>query len=133
MKAWRAPGPGAALLALASTAWACGVCVEDKVAATYDYAVVQKAAAGGKAMVYCEIKGAFDVRRLRNAARQVRGLDAASVRVASQPAAVSFALDTAQQSPQAAVAAMQNAMPGTRIAIVRLITSRELAANAAGH
>jgi len=133
VRAWWARCCGAALLALAPTAWGCGVCVEDKVAATYDYAVVQKAAATGKAMVYCEVKGPFDARRLRNAARQVRGLDTASVRVSPQPAAMSFALDTAQQSPQSAVAALQKALPDSRVAIVRLITAGELAANAAGH
>ncbi|MEO8655156.1 MAG: hypothetical protein ABI409_13605 [Ramlibacter sp.] len=121
------------LLAIAAPAvWACGVCVEDKVAATYDHAVVRRAAATGKAMVYCEIRGSLDARRWQGAARQVRGLDPASVRVSREPAAISFALD-ASQSPQAAVAALQNAVPGSRVAIVRLITSRELAANAAGH
>ena len=101
-------------------------------AATYDHAVVQRAAATGKAMVYCEIRGSLDARRWQEAARQVRGLDPASVRVSREPAAISFALD-ASQSPQAAVAALQKAVPGSRVAMVRLITSRELAANAAGH
>ncbi|HMA06463.1 MAG TPA: hypothetical protein VKP68_01285 [Ramlibacter sp.] len=123
----------AVLLALAPTAWACGVCVEDKVAATYDHAVVQRAAAAGKAMVYCEIHGSLDARRWQSAARRVRGLDPASVRVSSEPAAISFALDTSRQSPQAAAAALQQALPGSRVAIVRLITSKELSANAAGH
>lgn len=133
MKArWRL-APGVAIFAIAGAAWGCGVCVEDKVAATYDHAVVQRAAAAGKAMVYCEIHGALDARRWQSAARQVRGLDTASVRVSSQPAAISFALDTAQQSPQSAAAALQKAVPGSRVAIVRLITARELAANAAGH
>lgn len=119
------------LLAIAAPAvWACGVCIEDKVAATYDHAVMQRAAASGKAMVYCEVHGSLDVRRWQSAARQVRGLDPASVRVSREPAAISFALDTSQQSPQAAVAALQKAVPGSRVAIVRLITSNELSANA---
>ena len=119
------------LLAIAAPAvWACGVCIEDKVAATYDHAVMQRAAASGKAMVYCEVHGSLDVRRWQSAARQVRGLDPASVRVSREPAAISFALDTSQQSPQAAVAAVQKAVPGSRMAIVRLITSNELSANA---
>ena len=116
----------------APAAWACGVCVEDKVAATYDHAVIQRAAATGKAMVYCEIHGSLDPRRWQGAARRVRGLDPASVRVSREPAAISFALDS-QQSPQAAVAALQKAMPGSRVAIVRLVTAKELSANAAGH
>lgn len=122
------------LVALAAPAvWACGVCVEDKVAATYDYAVVQRAAANGRAMVYCEIHGPLDAGRWRDAARHVRGVDGASVRVATQPAAISFALDTTQQSPQSAAAALQKAVPRSRVAIVRLVSASQLAANAAGH
>jgi hypothetical protein len=114
---WRA----AALIALAPAAWACGVCVEDKMAATYDHEVVVRAAAKGRAMVFCEIAGPLDVRQVRNAARNVRGIDAASVRVSSQPPAVSFALD-AKQSPQAAVSAMQRGIPsGTHVAVVKVI------------
>ncbi len=114
---------GAGLLALAAASWACGVCVEDKVAATYDYAVMQQAASKGRVMVFCEVSGAVDAPRIRNAARQVRGLDRSSVRLSTQPAALSFALDPAQQSPQAAVSALQRAVPpGTRLSIVKLVT-----------
>ncbi len=114
---------GAGLLTLAAASWPCGVCVEDKVAATYDYAVVQQAASKGRLMVFCEVGGAVDASRIRNAARQVRGLDRSSVRLSTQPAALSFALDPAQLSPQAAVAALQRAVaPGTRLAIVKLVT-----------
>ena len=133
MKPFHVAGCAAMLAVLTPVAWACGVCVEDKVAATYDYAVVQRAATGGQAMVYCEISGPVDPRRWQSAARQVRGLDAASIRVSTQPAAISFALDTRQQSPQAAVSALQHAVPRSRVAIVRLIPASELAANAARH
>jgi hypothetical protein len=110
------------LLVAVSSAQACGVCVEDKVAATYDHAVVQQAAAKGRVMVFCEVNGGFDGRRIRNAARAVRGLDMSSLRLSGQPAALSFAVDATQQSPQAAVRAMQLAAPaGTRLTIVRLI------------
>jgi hypothetical protein len=124
MKTWRRYGCALPLLVAVSSAQACGVCVEDKVAATYDHAVVQRAAAKGKVMVFCEVNGGLDARRIRNAAREVRGLDMSSLRLSLQPAALSFALDAAQQSPQAAVQAMQHAAPvGTRLAIVRLITA----------
>jgi hypothetical protein len=122
MKAAGGYGCALALLVAVSSAQACGVCVEDKVASTYDHAVVQRAMAKGKVMVFCEVNGSLDARRIRNAAREVRGLDMSSLRLSRQPAALSFALDTAQQSPQAAVQAMQHAAPaGTRLAIVRLI------------
>jgi hypothetical protein len=101
--------------------WACGVCIEDKVAATYDHEVVVRAAAKGKVMVFCEVAGPLDPRQIRNAVHRVRGADSASVRISLESAAVSFALD-AKQSPQSAVSAMQQEMPSaTRVSIVRLI------------
>ncbi|HWP10570.1 MAG TPA: hypothetical protein VNN06_02020 [Ramlibacter sp.] len=124
MKTWATLGCTLVLLAPVPPSWACGVCVEDKVAATYDHAVVRQAAAKGKVVVFCEVQGGLDARRIRSAARRVRGVDMSSLRLSSQPAALSFALDPAQQSPQAAVLAMQSAAPaGTRLAIVRLIDS----------
>ncbi|HWI81312.1 hypothetical protein [Ramlibacter sp.] len=110
------------LLALAApAAWGCGVCVEDKVAATYDHAVLQRAAANGQLVMFCGVTGRADAARLRQAAASVRGLDRASVRVSAQPAALSFALDPRRQSPRHAVAALQRALPpGTQVELIKL-------------
>jgi hypothetical protein len=107
----------------ARNAAACGACVEDKIAATYDHAVVEHAAAKGDIVVFCELKGPVEIRRLKAALRRVKGLDAASVRIAEQPPALSFALDDGRQLPEDAVAALQRAVPDTRITIIRLISS----------
>jgi hypothetical protein len=116
------------LLALAApAAWACGVCIEDKVAATYDYVVLQRAASHGQVVVFCEIRGRVDAARIRQAITRMPAIDAASVRVSAEPAAVSFALDSARQSPKVAVAALQRVLPaGTRLAILRLGTVKGL-------
>ena len=112
------------LITAASAAWACGVCVEDKVAATYDWAVVQQATAKGQGVVFCELAGQVDRHRIMKAARQVHGLQPATLRISPQPPALSFAMDLAQQSPQQAVAAMQRALPaGTRVKMLRLVTA----------
>lgn len=119
----------AVLLALfARTAWPCGACVEDQVAATYDHAVVQRAAAKGHVVVFCRLQGAVDVQRIKAAARGVSGLAVASVRVSAQPPAISFALDTARQSPQAAAAALQQALPGMRLTVIRQLDAARTAA-----
>jgi len=93
-------------------AFACGACDEDKMAATYDHAVSQDAAAHQKAVVYCAVQGASQPDRLRAVAAQIDGVDPASVRVSSEPAALSFALDKSVQSPEAAVAQMHKALGG---------------------
>ena len=111
----------AVLLLAGAGALACGVCVEDKVAATYDYHSVQDALARGRVVVYCEVGGLRDVQRARQAAARVRGVEARSVRVSAEPAAVSFVLDPKQQSAQAAVLALQAALPpGAKLAIVKV-------------
>jgi len=116
-----APFAAALLLALAAPAFACGVCAEDKIAATYDHASVREALARGRVVVYCEVAGLPDVQRARQAAARVRGVDARSVRVSAQPSAVSFVLDPKQQSAQAAVLALQAALPaGAKLAILKV-------------
>lgn len=123
---WRAAAALAAAMATfaPSTSHACGACIEDKVAATYDHAVVQSAAASGNVMVFCEVTGALDMSRLKEAARRVRGVKPQSVRVSAQPPALSFAVDPRRLSPQAAVdMAQRGLLPHTRLTIVRLLTT----------
>ena len=107
----------------ASNAIACGACVEDKVAATYDHAVIERATSKGDVVVFCELKGVVDVNRLKAAARHVKGIDATSIRVAQAPAALSFALNDVRQSPDNAVVALRHTLPDVEIKIIRLITS----------
>ena len=72
-------------------------------------------------MVFCEVRGPLDSRRLKTVAGRVKGLDATSLRTSAAQATLSFALDPTQQSPQAAVSALQElAPPGTQLTIVRM-------------
>jgi hypothetical protein len=101
---------------------ACGACVEDKVAATYDHQVVQRAEAAGDIVVFCEIEGAPDLQRLSQVARRQPGIRAASVRTSANPAAISFAVNPNRLSPQAAVDAAQRSLgDGARLTILRLL------------
>lgn len=112
-----------AVLALAApAAWACGTCAEDKVAATYDHALLQRAAKQGRVLVFCEVAGAWDMARLQAAARQTRGVDPDSLRFSREQSAMSFALDTRRQSAQGAALAIQRGAPeGTRVRIVQVM------------
>jgi hypothetical protein len=118
----------AVLAGAAIEASACGACVEDKVAATYDYDVVQHAIARGDVVVFCDVKGQMDTERLRKALRKLGGVDKSSIRVSTAPQAVSFALDTAKQSIDDAAAALQRDAGGLEIEVVRTIreSSREV-------
>ena len=109
----------AVVLSLSTSAQACGVCTEDKVAATYDHAIAAHAASRGRTMVFGEVRGHFDARRLKTAATRVKGLDPASLRTSTNPATLSFALDRRRLSVPEAVARLQAMVPaGTQLVIL---------------
>jgi hypothetical protein len=114
---------GAAGAALAPVAGhACGVCVEDNVAATYDHQVLTRAKAAGAVVVFCQVSAQFDAAQLVKSARRVAGVSGQSVRTSNRPPALSFAFDPARQTPQAAVDAIGRSLPaGTRVSIVRVM------------
>ena len=79
-------------------AFACGVCVEDKIAAVYDHAAVQQAIAAKHTMVFFHIDGKLVVnerskRAISEIARATPGVDAASVRVSCELASMALAFD----------------------------------------
>lgn len=95
----------AALLsaALPLTAFACGVCIEDKVAATYDHAVVTQATRDRHAVLFFEITGlasqaAPSSQWLVGTVEATRGVARGSVRVSLEQAALSFAVNGSGQS-----------------------------------
>lgn len=94
----------AAALALApAVAPACGYCVEDRIAAAYDHAVLRRALAVRHAVAYFALdglRGAGERERLELARliEAVPGVDRGSVRVSIEGAAASFAYDPARGS-----------------------------------
>lgn len=98
----------AAVSAIASSAaLACGVCIDDKVAAVYDHAQVQQAFAKGRVVVFCELAGAHDPgtlsHRAGQAAQRLSGVERGSVRASNELPVVSFVLDPGAASPGASV------------------------------
>ena len=109
---------------------ACGVCVEDKVAATYDHAVVAQAKAKQRQVVFVAIDGphAFDAgRRIADAARNVRGVEAKTLRLSDSPAAFSFVVERSQ-APEHAVDAFRHALRDAqvRLTLVRVMRDGKL-------
>ena len=90
----------AAVLLLASgEALACGYCVEDKIAATYDHAVVTHALARKHVVVFMHVDGPVASRRaLERAVYSVAAVDRGTARVATDLLNVSFAFDPARTS-----------------------------------
>lgn len=115
----------AGTIAMSSGAAACGACVEDKVAATYDYAVIKDAIAWRRQVVFVALEGA-DAGRIRDrivaAAAGVPGARRDTVRFSASPPAFSFALE-GKMAPDTALAAFRRAVSGkdVRMSIVRLM------------
>ena len=88
---------------------ACGVCLEDKVAATYDHALVQRALAQGRVVVFAEPRSALDAAHLKKmavAASRAPGVEAATVKTSAAPATVSFVLDPRRADAKRTVAGL---------------------------
>ena len=91
-------------------AMACGVCLEDKVAATYDHALVQRALEQHRVIVFAEPHGSVEPAKLKAmAAKAARapGVDASTVRTSAAPQSVSFVLDPRRATPRATLASLQ--------------------------
>jgi hypothetical protein len=85
------------LLAAAGPACACGYCVEDKIAATYDHAVVTTALAKKHQVVFLHVDGTVPSRQVLEAAvYSAPGVDRGTARVAQDLLTVSFAFDPAR-------------------------------------
>lgn len=88
----------ACALLLAPQALACGYCVEDKVAATYDHGVVTKALGRGHAVAFFHIDGPVvpgDAarRRLTAIVESIPGVSRGSARVSADALTLSLAFD----------------------------------------
>jgi hypothetical protein len=125
---------GLAAVSAAAVGWmppqarACNACLEDKIAATYDWHVVAQAARVGHAIVFIAIRGPVrpgDAPLERALARQLGalpGVDRGSVRVSLAPPAASFACDPGGGSPQRIIASMSKVVAnhGLSLELIRV-------------
>jgi hypothetical protein len=112
----------------AGTARACNICIEDKIAATYDWQVVSAAAHSGHTVVFAALEGpvtpgdaSFEA-SLRRRLVAVQGIDAGSLRTSLAPPAVSFAADLRRRRVGDVLAAMNRALrtSGHAVTLVRV-------------
>jgi len=108
-----------------AAAWACGHCLEDRMAATYDYAVMTRAAAAHHEVAFAELRGARageTVAALRRALAAAPGVDPGTARVSLEPAAVSFAFDPARSRLEAVVRGINRRLAPRGATIVPIAT-----------
>ena len=112
-------------MALPSAASACGACIEDNVAATYDHSVIHAAIKGHDQVVFVALEGrdAPRIGRLMtNTAPTIQGLRRGTLRYTSSPPALSFAL-AKEAVPDQAVMRFTNAVKGldVRMRVIRML------------
>ena len=117
----------AAALALSLSAFACEICVEDQVAATYDHAVVAKAEATGHFILFTAVRGktagaARSEATIRWAIASVAGVDRKSIRFSAEPPAASFAWNPKYLAPATVLRAINSRLAGSGLALVALRT-----------
>jgi hypothetical protein len=110
---------------------ACGACDEDKVAATYDHAVIHAALARHQRVVFVAVDGPVNsekiAARIAAAANRIRGVQKGTLRTSESPPAFSFVLDAAHK-PEAAVTRFREAIGDlpARLTLVRIMRDGEL-------
>jgi len=112
-----------------SVALACGVCVEDRVAAAYDHAVVTRSIERRHEVVFLAIEGEIAVsarlsREIQAAVESAGGVDRGSTRVSLASASLSFAYDPARGRLGPIMRALDKALAqsGLSVSLLRVIT-----------
>ena len=114
-----------AALVLALPAFACGYCVEDKIASTYDHAVVVRALERKHHVAFFHIDGVLPAgaaarRALEALAESAAGVDKASARVSIDTATLSFAFDPQRRSFDAAQRAVERKLAPKKLSLMPL-------------
>jgi len=123
--AWLRAAIASAGMLAAGAALACGHCVEDRIAAVYDHASVQRALAARHQVAYFAWDGAMARdealrRKLVSLAETVPGVDKGSVRVSMEPAAIAVSFDPQRGDRAAIGAALQKKMKALSVETVPL-------------
>lgn len=118
------------ILAAAFTLWsrpvpACEICVEDHVAATYDYSVVAGAEAAGRKVLFVAVRGRDATAPatealIRRALTAVPGVDHASIRFSKFPSAASFAWNPKRNDAGEVLRALNGGLGGSGLTLVAL-------------
>jgi len=113
-------------LLVAQATLACGYCVEDKIAAAYDHAVVVRAVDARHKVAFLSLEGAphgSQARTLARAVEGIAGVDRGTVRVSLEGGAASFAFDPSRHPVNTIVDSIQKklAAKGAQVSLLRVV------------
>jgi len=115
----------AALLSSSSAAFACGYCVEDKIASVYDHAAITRVLAQKHHVVFFHVEGTlpFSLASQRDIASRIAsapGVDAGSARFKPETATLALAYDPARTSLGAVQAALEKRLARHKLSLMAL-------------
>jgi hypothetical protein len=110
---------------LSAKAWACGYCVEDKIAAVYEHAAVSRSIAGGRTVVFFAIDGelkhgAATRARIEKLVAAVPGVEPASVRLSTEAAALALAFDPRRTSLTAVQQTLERKLAAQKLSLLAM-------------
>jgi hypothetical protein len=110
---------------LSAKAWACGYCVEDKIAAVYEHAAVSRSIAGGRTVVFFAIDGelkhgAATRARIEKLVAAVPGVEPASVRLSTEAAALALAFDPRRTSLAAVQQTLERKLAAQKLSLLAM-------------
>ena len=113
--------------AQAAPAFACGYCVEDKIAATYDHAVLSRAIVRRHEVAFFSLEGPAAAsaqlqRELVQALESTRGVDSGTARVALESASLSFAYDPARHTLGSIMSSLNGKLAAKGLSVALLKT-----------
>lgn len=122
---WAAFILAAALALWSRPAPACEICVEDHVAATYDYAVIARAESAGQHVLFVAVRGKDagaprSEGAVRRALAAIPGVDRSSIRFSAFPTAASFAWNPKLASSGELLRAVNGGLGGSGLTLVSL-------------
>lgn len=103
---------------------ACGYCVEDKIAAVYDYAALAQAKARRQTTVYFAIDGTIrdPASSLKSAAERTKGVEKGSARVSVEAKALAVTFDPRRTALPALQGALEKALKPRGLELLLLDT-----------
>ena len=113
------------LALLAQCALACEICVEDQIAATYDYGVLVRAEAAGLNVLFAALRGDTasapqSEAIVRRTISTLSGVDRSSIRLSAVPSAASFAWDPKRYPSGAILRAVNAKLAKSGLSLVAL-------------
>ncbi len=108
-----------------SAAIACGYCVEDRIAAVYDHALLQRTLTSKHQIVFFAWDGPLthgdaERRKIFALVEATPGVDKGSTRVSMEPAALAVAFDPRRSSIENVQAALQKSLAKMKLSVILL-------------